>query len=402
LQLLFILVPIVIASSTSTQYLATIHHSNEEYKQTRSLEESSFVGNLKINNTVNENGEITISLCDITQNLFNSIPSILLFNYDETVGVSNLASAELRASLAAKLNINGCLVFFFNPCCETFGLRIALDNPVLLSATGSLQVELKALSYGGGTNNLGLSPSSNINLGGFSPVIGSWNLPPILDQFVSVSDQALCANLGIPGTNFALKFCVALGNFSAGVSGVNVCPRLTISLGNQKFLDISYTALSDNKLPKCLSLSFLPICTHNGAKVSPDIVQLFKSSDSNNDQKISLLELEKAKALLGIFEPKSTSTASFSKMDSNSNGEVDFVEFDKYTAKQSEVYSQTSESGKQKQSKSFSAAHIAIAVIVTMVGTGLIVAAVLVGVAQRKGVINISWLSKVIKPKASG
>ena len=118
------------------------------------------MGNLKYNNTVNENGEVTISLCDITHDLFGQIPSFTLFEYgitppllppsslfhsyscsaDKSAGVNNLASAELKAKLQANVQIDGCLVFFFNPCCKTFGLKVVLDDPVVLSATGSLHV----------------------------------------------------------------------------------------------------------------------------------------------------------------------------------------------------------------------------------------------------------------------
>jgi len=297
-----------------------------------------------------------------------------------------------------KVNINGCLVFFFNPCCETFGFKIELQEPVVLSASGSIIVDVEAFSVGIniGSDDININPLSNINLAGFSPVIGSWSLPPILDQFVSISNQNLCAKLGVPGSSIGLDFCVALNNFTAAISGVNVCPRLTISFGNQKLLDISYTALSDN-LPECLSLTFLPTCSHNGAAIPPDIIQLFKSGDSNNDQKIILEELEKAKALLGIFESKAANTESFVKMDANNDGGVDFTEFASYTKVQTEVYEQ-SPSGR-KDSTTYSRGDIAIAVIVTMIGTALIVCAVLVGVAQRKGVVNIGWLGKIIPSK---
>jgi hypothetical protein len=59
---------------------------------------------------------------------------------DKSASVDSVATVDVTASMDVNVDVNGCLQFFFNPCCETMGLRITLDDPVVLSATASISV----------------------------------------------------------------------------------------------------------------------------------------------------------------------------------------------------------------------------------------------------------------------
>jgi len=243
-------------------------------------------------------------------------------------------------------------------------------------------VELEAFSFGvtAGSNNINLSPLNNINLSGFSPVIGAWNLPPILDQFISISEEKFCANLGLPGTTVGLDFCVVLNNFTAGVYGVSVCPRLTITFGTVKIFDVSYSALAPGSA-ECLTLSFFPTCSYNGATVSPDILQLFKSADGDNNHLMTEKEMSRVTALLG----SNSDSASFNKMDANKDGQVDFAEFQIYASIQAQAFDLNN---KLVGHKGFSGGDIAAAVLVTMCGTIIIIGIFIVGYLQYKGIFD--------------
>jgi len=393
----------IYGSTPSTQYLATIHHAPPGYGlgSKRNIDNSKFVGNLIINTTLDDAGELVISLCDITSDLFSGVNGYTVFDIDQSVGVSSIASMDVSASLSVKMNVNGCLSFFFNPCCETIGLRVSLDDPVVLSATASVNAEVEAFSFGSsiGSNNININPLEGINLGGFSADIGKWALPPVLDQVaaLAVRKQQYCASLGVPGlSDLSLQFCIVLNNFTANAFGVNVCPRLTIYFGSTKLLDISYSSVVGGT--QCLSLGFTPQCSHNGSTVSPDVVQLFKSIDSNSDFKFGTDELAKLKALLGIYSSKSSNSDAFSTMDTNGDGEVDFTEFQKYTTTQSETYASNPTTPSHSK-KTFSGGIVALAVIMTIIGTTLIVVASLAIFVHYKGIIKIEWLGKIVPSK---
>jgi len=91
--------------------------------------------------------------------------------------------------------------------------------------------------------------------------------------------------------------------------------------------------------------------------VSPDIINLFKSIDLNNDYKIAISELIKSKALLGSFYDEKASQNSYTKMDTNSDVQVDFQE---YTTEQASNYAA---SPYVIEKTTFSQGHIALAII---------------------------------------
>lgn len=404
-NIIFLCVLIISVSCTpSTQYLATVHHGSPEYmaskRSTRSVNDAQFIGDLKINTTVNSKGEITIGLCDITQSLFGSVPAFTIFSSSKSASIGSVVSASASAYASAKVNIDGCLEFYFNPCCETLGLRFVLDDPLELSITGGFQANIEAfnaLGFDIGDTSINFNPLNYLNLAGFSPTLGSWLLPPIFDTFLNteMTSTKFCENLSLPGGIVELKFCVELNNFTASIFGVNVCPRITIYYGNNKLLDISYNSIfPGTNTSQCLTLSFLPKCSVNGATVPPDVIQLFKSIDVNNDFKLTSPELEKAKALLGIFSTPTDNSFSFAKMDVNNNGDVEFNEFQAYTTVQNQTFTASPTLG--EPSKTYSPGDIALAVIMTMLGTGLVVAAALIIFAQYKGIIKLEWLGKVV------
>jgi len=379
--------------ATSPQYLATIHHPLQEkgLAHRRSVS-SQFIGDLDIDTTVNSEGEITIGLCDINQGLFGGVPAYHVFQLDQSASVEPVASADLSIDMEVKMQIDGCLEFFFNPCCETFGVRFRLNDPILLSATGSFEVDLEAFGSLGikiGDSHINFSPLNNISLGGFAPKLGEWLLPPVLDTTSTIASAKTdyCASLSVPGdSSLGISFCVILNNLTTVNNGVTVCPRLTLTIGSQTLLDLSYTGTNGS----CLHLSYVPLCQHSGSTVAPTIVQLFKSIDVDNDYKFTLSELNKLTGLLGI----SSDSSSFSQMDSNKDGTIDFTEFQNYTKVQA-----TQDPNSGSSSKQYSPGDIALAVTMTLIGTTIVVSAILLVFAQYKGMINLQWLGKVVPTK---
>ncbi|TDV58824.1 EF-hand domain-containing protein [Pseudomonas sp. LP_7_YM] len=65
---------------------------------------------------------------------------------------------------------------------------------------------------------------------------------------------------------------------------------------------------------------------------SAEYEQIFKRFDANNDGKISLSELSKALKALGSFSDDEVQ-AMLSDIDSNKDGDIDFMEFLKFAEK---------------------------------------------------------------------
>jgi hypothetical protein len=253
-----------------------------------------------------------------------------------------------------------------------------------------------ALGFSAGTDDIKIDPLSDIKLGS-GLVVGSWKLPSILDPFIStsMSNEQMCASFGLPGGIAALKFCVELRNFTASIYTVNVCPRVTIHLGPQKIFDVSYTKLVPGSadVPECLALSFVPMCSHAGESVAPDIIQLFRSIDVNNDFKIVFDEIIKSKALLGIYNTKDSNSLAFAQLDGDSNREVNFQEFQSYTTAQSQNFQNTPYT---ENTTTYSRGDLALAVIMTILATAIVVGIAIVVIAQYKGIVKIEKLEKFI------
>jgi len=379
------------ASSSNTTYQAIVNQASQAYT---SLKGNAFVGSLVINDTIDSSGELTISLCDIISSAFDGQTLFQVFNDAKTASIASIVSASATASLDINIDISGCLQFYFDPCCETVGLRFILNNPLVLSAQASFGVSLSS-DIDSGSTSISFDPEVPITIPGFSGVIGSWKLPSILDNIAAdlpLQDQ-YCATLPLPADLSPVKFCVVLGNFSASSYNIEVCPRLTVSYGSTLLLDLSYSNATSKA--GCLHLGYVPQCTRGSTVVASNIVQLFKSTDLDNDYKLVLDEIQRSKALLGIFTTQAASVADFIQMDTNSDGVVDFPEFQQYTAAKAQTYA-TTPYADSKTSKIYTPGDVALAVIMTLLATSVVVAVVLVAVAQYKGIIKLEWLNRVI------